>query len=126
MELTNYSKNGIPGTIITTVGLSLCFSFTANIIINPVKVNATDMVPALLKHKYGKNLVFWGGGVDTQKTLPFGTPNQVREHVLKHCKIFGKDGGYVFNTVHDIQANTPVENVIAMFDALKELSEAFS
>jgi len=91
-------------------------------IINPVQVNATGMVPALLKQKYGKNLVFWGGGVDTQKTLPFGTTNQVKEQVLKHCKIFGKDGGFVFNTIHNIQANTPIENVVAMFNVLKTFS----
>lgn len=89
-------------------------------IINPVQVNAAGMVPALLKQKYGKNLVFWGGGIDTQNTLPFGTTNQVKEQVLKHCKIFGNNGGFVFTTVHNIQANTPIENVVAMFNALNE------
>ena len=91
-------------------------------IINPVQVNASGMVPALLKQKYGKKLVFWGGGIDTQKVLPFGTPEMVREQVLKHCQIFGKNGGFVFNTVHNIQANTPVENVIAMLDAVKKFN----
>jgi uroporphyrinogen-III decarboxylase len=91
-------------------------------IINPVQINASGMVPALLKQKYGKKLVFWGGGIDTQKVLPFGTPEMVREQVLKHCRIFGKNGGFVFNTVHNIQANTPVENVIAMLDALKKFN----
>ena len=62
---------------------------------------------------------FWGGGVDTQKMLPFGTPDEIRRHVLGQCEILGKDGGFVFNSVHNIQANVPVENVIAMLDALK-------
>ncbi|MBN2558047.1 MAG: methyltransferase [Clostridia bacterium] len=89
-------------------------------IINPVQCSAAGMDPAGLKKKYGKDLVFWGGGVDTQKTLPFGTPSQVREEVLERCSIFAKDGGFVFNTIHNIQADTPVENVAAMVGALAE------
>ena len=69
-------------------------------IINPVQINAAGMDPQMLKEKYGSNLVFWGGGVDTQKTLPFGTPEEVREQVLRNCEIFIKNGGFVFNTVH--------------------------
>jgi uroporphyrinogen-III decarboxylase len=65
--------------------------------------------------------VFWGGGVDTQKTLMFGAPGQVKEEVKKRCEIFGKDGGFVFNTVHNIQGNVPVKNVVAMFEALREV-----
>lgn len=91
-------------------------------IINPVQVNATGMDPVHLKKTYGKDLVFWGGGVDTQKTLPYGTPEKVREEVLRLCEIFNLDGGFVFNTVHNIQANVPVENVVAMIDALKEIN----
>jgi hypothetical protein len=89
-------------------------------IINPVQIAATGMDPAHLKKAYGKELVFWGGGVDTQKTLPFGTPEKVREEVLRLCEVFARDGGFVFNTVHNIQANVPVENIIAMLDAIKE------
>jgi len=89
-------------------------------IINPVQVNAARMDPALLKDKYGDRLVFWGGGVDTQKVLPFGTPEEVREHVLKTCEIFNRDGGFVFNTVHNIQANVPIENVVAMLEAIRQ------
>ncbi|MEN8249302.1 MAG: uroporphyrinogen decarboxylase family protein [Bacteroidota bacterium] len=89
-------------------------------IINPVQVNAAGMDPKVLKEKYGKHLTFWGGGIDTQKMLPFGTKEEVREQVLKHCEIFAKDGGFVFNTVHNIQANVPTENIVAMIDALKE------
>jgi len=89
-------------------------------IINPVQVNAAGMDPVLLKEKYGDRLVFWGGGVDTQKVLPFGTPGEVKSHVLKECEIFSKDGGFVFNTVHNIQANVPLQNVVAMLEAINE------
>ncbi len=90
-------------------------------IINPVQVNAKDMDSHRLKEEFGKQLTFWGGGIDTQKVLPFGTPDEVRRHVIQQCEILGRDGGFVFNTVHNIQANVPVENVVAMFDALKSL-----
>lgn len=73
----------------------------------------------MLKKEFGKDLTFWGGGIDTQRVLPFGTPDEVRRQVLEQCEIFGRDGGFVFNTVHNIQANVPVENVVAMLDALK-------
>lgn len=91
-------------------------------IINPVQIAAKGMDPAHLKKTYGKDLVFWGGGVDTQKTFPYSTPEQVREEVLHLCDIFAKDGGFVFNTVHNIQANVPVENIVAMVDAIKEFN----
>jgi uroporphyrinogen-III decarboxylase len=91
-------------------------------IINPVQCSAAGMEPQKLKDKYGKDLVFWGGGVDTQKTLPFGTPGQVRDEVLKRCSIFSRDGGFVFAAIHNIQADTPVENVAAMVDALSEFN----
>ena len=91
-------------------------------IINPVQLSAAGMDPAYLKKTYGRDLVFWGGGVDTQKTLPYGSPGQVRDEVLKLCDILGKDGGFVFNTVHNIQANVPVENIVAMVDAVKEFN----
>ena len=73
-----------------------------------------------LKEELGCRLTFWGGGVDTQKILPFGTPDEIRRHVKEQCEILGRDGGFVFNAVHNIQANVPVENVVAMFDALKD------
>jgi hypothetical protein len=90
-------------------------------IINPVQINAAGMDPKILKKKYGDKLVFWGGGVDTQGVFAFGTPDQVKEQVKKQCDILNNNGGFVFNTVHNIQANVPFKNVIAMFDALKEL-----
>lgn len=89
-------------------------------IINPVQINAANMDASELKKEYGKYLTFWGGGVDTQKTLPFGSPEEVREQVLTNCEIFSSNGGFVFNTVHNIQANVPVENVVAMLNALEE------
>ncbi|MBN2326908.1 MAG: methyltransferase [Candidatus Omnitrophica bacterium] len=91
-------------------------------IINPVQCSAKGMDPKSLKEAYGDRLVFWGGGVDTQKTLPFGTPEQVRGEVLQRCEIFSPGGGFVFNAVHNVQANTPVENIAAMFDAVKEFN----
>lgn len=85
-------------------------------ILNPVQCSAFGMDAATLKTKYGDKLVFWGGGVDTQKTLPFGTPDEVRREVRERVNIFGRGGGFVFNTIHNIQAQTPVENVVAMFE----------
>jgi hypothetical protein len=90
-------------------------------IINPVQINASSMDPKLLKKKYGDKLVFWGGGVDTQGVFAFGTPAQVKEQVKTQCSILNENGGFVFNTVHNIQANVPFENVVAMLEALKEL-----
>jgi hypothetical protein len=88
-------------------------------IINPVQINAKDMDPVKLKEKYGNDLVFWGGGADTQKILPFGTPDEVSEHVKRECEILSKNGGFVFTTVHNVQANTPVENVVAMMETVQ-------
>jgi hypothetical protein len=89
-------------------------------ILNPVQCSATGMEPGHLKSKYGGRIVFWGGGVDTQRVLPFDTPAAVRDQVLRRCEVFARGGGYVFNTVHNIQAQTPVLNVVAMVDALNE------
>jgi hypothetical protein len=89
-------------------------------VLNPVQTSTAGMEPERLKKLYGKDLVFWGGGVDTQRTLPYGTPAQVEEEVRERMRIFGDGGGFVFNAVHNIQANVPVENVEAMFRALKE------
>jgi uroporphyrinogen-III decarboxylase len=91
-------------------------------ILNPVQCSAADMEPEQLKAKYGDDIVFWGGGVDTQKTLPFGTPEQVRRQVLERLEIFSRAGGFVFNTIHNIQARTPVENIVAMLDAVREFN----
>lgn len=87
-------------------------------IFNPVQINARDMDSKVLKERFGNRIVFWGGGVDTQKVLPFGTPGEVRKHVRGQCRIFGEEGGFVFSSVHNIQANVPVENVVAMIEEL--------
>jgi hypothetical protein len=91
-------------------------------ILNPVQVSAAGMNPGRLKDLYGERIVFWGGGVDTQKVLPFGTPQQVEAQVLENCEIFARNGGFVFNTVHNIQANVPVENIVAMVNAVKKFN----
>ncbi len=91
-------------------------------IINPVQINARDMDTAMLKREYGDQVTFWGGGVDTQKVLPFGTPEEVKRQVLDQCEILSRGGGFVFNTVHNIQANVPLENLIAMLDAIRQFN----
>jgi uroporphyrinogen decarboxylase-like protein len=91
-------------------------------ILNPVQCSATGMDPEELKSTYGQNLVFWGGGVDTQQVLPFGTPAQVREQVLRRCEVFAAGGGFVFCTIHNIQAGTPLENIVAMLNAVHEFN----
>ncbi len=87
-------------------------------ILNPVQTSARGMDPAHLVERFGGRIVFWGGGVDTQQTLPFGTPEEVYQQVQERLEIFGRTPGFVFNTIHNIQCNTPVENVLAMFRAL--------
>ena len=89
-------------------------------VLNPVQCSAAGMDPQTLKDRFGDQLTFWGGGVDTQKTLPFGTPEQVREEVRQRIKIFGRGGGFVFNTVHNVQAKTPVDNLVALYEAVKQ------
>jgi hypothetical protein len=106
------------GAIETFIDLFIKSGFD---IINPVQINASGMDPRVLKKKYGDKIIFWGGGVDTQGAFAFGTPAQVKEQVRSQCDILNKDGGFVFNTVHNIQANVPFENVVAMLDALKDL-----
>jgi len=86
-------------------------------ILNPVQCSAEGMDPEDLKARFGDRLTFWGGGVDTQRTLPFGTPEEVRDEVCRRLAIFGPGGGYVFNPIHNIQARTPVENLLALYEA---------
>jgi hypothetical protein len=91
-------------------------------ILNPVQCSAAGMEPEHLKAKYGDRITFWGGGVDTQKTLPFGKPAEVREQVLRRCEVFASNGGFVFNSIHNVQAGTPVANIVAMLDAVREFN----
>jgi hypothetical protein len=89
-------------------------------VLNPVQCSAADMEPQRLKEEFGEQLVFWGGGVDTQKTLPFGTPKEVYKEVRSRIEIFRQNSGFVFNSIHNIQSNVPTENILAMFDAIND------
>lgn len=86
-------------------------------IVNPVQISAAGMDPRALKDRWGDELVFWGGGVDTQYVLSFGSPEEIEAHVKENIEIFGQGGGFVFNAVHNIQATVPTENLKALFDA---------
>ena len=89
-------------------------------ILNPVHVRAKGMEPTALKRDFGDALVFWGGGVDTQGVLPSGTPQQVKDEVRRNVEALAPGGGFVFGPVHNIQADVPVENLLAMWEALRE------
>jgi hypothetical protein len=92
-------------------------------VLNPVQTTAADMNPTALKAKYGDRVTFWGGGIDTQHTLPFGTPDQVRQAVHERMCIFGPGGGFVFNPIHNVQAGVPVENLLALYRAVQEFRD---
>jgi uroporphyrinogen-III decarboxylase len=87
---------------------------------NPVQTSAEGMDPVKLKKEFGKQITFWGGGVDTQKTLPFGTADEVYRQVRERIDILGEGGGFVFASIHNVQANTPTENLLAMFRAVAD------
>jgi uroporphyrinogen decarboxylase len=89
-------------------------------ILNPVQISAKDMDPLRLKAAYGDRLVFWGGGIDSQHVLPTAAPAEIRECVRRNLDAFKPGGGYVFNNVHNIQADIPPENIVALFDAAHE------
>ncbi|RPJ35481.1 MAG: methyltransferase [Verrucomicrobiaceae bacterium] len=91
-------------------------------IINPVQCSAKGMDAKLLKERHGDRITFWGGGVNTQKTLPFGTPEEVRAEVLERCETFAPGGGFVFNAIHNVQALSPTANVVAMIEAVREFN----
>jgi uroporphyrinogen decarboxylase len=86
--------------------------------INPVQINATGMDTAELKSEFGEAITFWGGGCDTRDVLPSGTPEQVEDHVSRQVRLLRPGGGFVFQQVHNILADVPAENVVAMFDAV--------
>jgi uroporphyrinogen-III decarboxylase len=85
-------------------------------ILNPVQTSARGMEPQWLKDNFGDKLTFWGGGIDSQKTMPFGTVEEVIKEVEERITTFAPGGGYVFNSIHNIQQNTPPENIEAAFD----------
>ena len=89
-------------------------------ILNPVQCSAAGMEARTLKREFGRQMTFWGGGVNTQQTMQFGTPEEVYQEVRERIEIFGEGGGFVFNAVHNIQAPTPTANMLAMFRALKD------
>jgi uroporphyrinogen-III decarboxylase len=89
-------------------------------IFNPVQTSAAGMEARRLKADFGDRIVFWGGGVDTQRTLPFGTPDAVYQEVSENIRTFNCDGGYIFGAIHNIQSGTPVENMMAMIAAIRD------
>ena len=89
-------------------------------ILNPVQTTAANMDPGELKARYGEKITFWGGGVDTQGTLPFGRPEEVRRQVAERIRVLSPGGGFVFNTVHNVQPRIPVGNVLAMYESVRE------
>jgi uroporphyrinogen decarboxylase len=93
-------------------------------ILNPIQVSATDMGDGKkLKQEFGKDITFWGGGVNTQSILPRGTTKEVKEDVRRRIGEFAPGGGYVFAAVHNIQPDVPPENIIAMLEAWKEFGK---
>jgi uroporphyrinogen decarboxylase len=91
-------------------------------VFNPIQTNAAGMDPASLKREFGKDITFWGGGIDTRRVLNFGSVADVKNQVKQRLEIFSKDGGYVFNTVHNILPEVPPQNIVAMFEAIDEFN----
>ena len=91
-------------------------------IINPVQTNCAGMDARELKREFGREITFWGGGIDTSRVLPNGTPGEVRHDVLERCEIFSRDGGFIFAPIHNILPEVPPENIIAAYDAVSEFN----
>jgi uroporphyrinogen decarboxylase len=91
--------------------------------LNPVQTTAAGMDPTKLKSEFGKRLTFWGGGIDTQSVLPFGSLKEVRAQVQERIQVFGPGGGFVFSPIHNIQADVPVDNLMAMYGAVHEYGQ---
>jgi uroporphyrinogen decarboxylase len=89
-------------------------------ILNPVQYTARDMDPSQLKRDFGSQVTLWGGGIDTQRVLPRGSISEVKDEVKKQLDALAPGGGFVFNTVHNIQADVPPENIVAMWETLRE------
>ncbi len=92
-------------------------------ILNPVQTAAANMDPRVLKRRFGDQITFWGGGVDTQRTLPFGSPEEVCSEVAQRIRIFGPGGGFIFNTIHNVQAKISMDNLLALYTTVKESRE---
>ena len=89
-------------------------------ILNPVQINTRDMEPARLKDEFGRDITFWGGGVDTRTILNKASPQKVKDHVRQNIETFAPGGGFVFGTVHNVMPDVPPENFTAMFEAVDE------
>jgi hypothetical protein len=89
-------------------------------ILNPVQCSAANMDARMLKERFGDRVTFWGGGVDTQKTLPFGTPEEVAAEVRERIETFAPGGGFVFNTIHNVQAQISIENIMAVYETVRD------
>jgi uroporphyrinogen decarboxylase len=89
-------------------------------ILNPVHITATGMEPKQLKKDFGNDIVFWGGGVDTQKILPSGSQKKVSDNVMRNIDALAPGGGYVFATVHNIQSEVPPQNIVTMWETLQK------
>ena len=94
-------------------------------IINPVQISAKGMDPARLKSEFGKDLSFWGGGIDTQQTFPLGTKQEIRDEVKRNIETFGKGGGFIFSPVHNMQPDVPTENVLHTLEAYRDFCEIY-
>ena len=88
--------------------------------INPVQVSAAGMDPEILKREFGRDIAFWGGGCDSQRTLPFGKPDEVADEVKRRIDALAPGGGYVFGPIHNVQAGVPMENLVTMFRVARE------
>ena len=96
-------------------------TFTLNFTLKlPVQTNTANMQPEILKEKFGSRNVFWGGGAETQTILPYGTPQQVRDHVKERIRIFASGGGFVFTPIHNLQYGIPLANIIEMIESVLE------
>jgi uroporphyrinogen decarboxylase len=91
-------------------------------ILNPVQTSCRNMEPSRLKEEFGNDITFWGGGCDTREILNLATPQEVTDHVRKRLEVFAPGGGFVFNTIHNILPDVPPENVVAMFDAIRNFN----
>lgn len=89
--------------------------------LNPVQISAAGMEPERLKREFGRDITFWGGAIDTQNVLPKGTPKEIKEQAKRNISVLAQGGGYVMNTVHNIQADVPPENIMALYEAVEEL-----
>ncbi len=89
-------------------------------IVNPVQISAFDMEPCSLKSRFGDTMSFWGGLCNSQKTLPFGTPEQIRKEVKRNFECLKPKGGFIASSIHNITAEVPPQNIVAMFDAALE------